>query len=1253
MTTAEAIEGMTDAGEFEILATRVLRMTDDDCRYLEHVGVNAAGKTIASLVDGFCRVPDTNPPRYIMAAFTTARLESLERKWLSDRPSSSKTKNAPTTDEGDLIKAARLAEAIRRDSPSAQFVLHLCSNKQPDEALISKSYERGRQLGIEVRILARSRLRDLLDTTRDGQWLRKEHFGIEAEKISAPLLQELSGKSLQLYGKEFLINSPETFVGTSSACDLAAVINSPKSVLLVTGASGSGKSVTCYLALRGHLDLGGHGLWIPGEIAARAASLEEAVLLTLRSLHPAIEPAAGVLTFGLQTPSRKLLLVIDDINRGSNPAESLRKVIAWGRPLTSETEDRRIGSFTLIIPVWDQLWTQFDEQCRGASWLERVPITQMSETEAIACLSSSLGPLSEHLSSTDSQEIVAALGWDPILIAMYAALHKQGAQPEVPVISRRVIERFVRMSIAARAASSSYLHSEYDSALVNLAQHLLVKRDLYPSWKRLLGWLSEGDGLAVREMARQGTICRVTDIDGQDRFEFRHDRILEYFLVRALQAMITDFKLHASVLSDPYYASFVGQALAEGQPSNQLPAWMKQNAPLALMAALKCSLPTCPSANTIASVAGNWLQSAFEDPYTAQSLLVTACRFLESTDSPYVLHVTQPLSSHRMLARARLANGDAEAGVIEFSSPGWFPPAVIDRSLDAVLARSLHRHREALIKDCTRILVKADLTETERAGSLILAGFIGESALAGPIKTAWNGSSDRTNMLLPALWASVRCCFSDPSIVMNEMVEVWASLPDDRQAGIISERREVADELKNAVGRGIPESVVHYLIAQARTNEALRWPIVIMMENLDCPSAVRFLVEEAAEIYRRLKKNGGFSPWLMNLKYNWDPTGEGRSRRLSKKAVDVLRELWEREIEDPQIRETAFGLWVCAIDDLEGLRSVPASHPQFRTVLWRRALLGDLSTVPLIKELLETDDRWFWVIGKVWRPELRGAVEQALVKLEERTPTDHSGGESDVHHMLAKSLRDIPTIDAQRLLASHWRFLQYSRPFVQAALYLGTPEFIKLADEAIQDYPATSSPFKHIGSFFGFLTTGLMDRLDLKRIEVLAPYLTRLDDITLGDLANFCERRGYHEWGNTHLKPECDRRRAQLPKVAREKYEYIERIGRMHFPSDVDLLEDLDWIEKQGELHHGHLYHWSQGFTRRHDDHARWGRLLEEWLDQAPTMHRFHLFADAVLEYGTRKDLGLLKERGDFGNKSEAKSLIASATFGVMRRSLQ
>lgn len=134
MTTAEALEGMTDPGQFEILATRVLRAIDSDCEAVAHAGVNAQGKTIPNPIDGFCLVPGSDPPRYIMAAFTLAAASGLIEKWLFDHtthiPTARRKGPLPTAaDDGDLIKAGREAVAIRANRSTARFVVWLCTNR--------------------------------------------------------------------------------------------------------------------------------------------------------------------------------------------------------------------------------------------------------------------------------------------------------------------------------------------------------------------------------------------------------------------------------------------------------------------------------------------------------------------------------------------------------------------------------------------------------------------------------------------------------------------------------------------------------------------------------------------------------------------------------------------------------------------------------------------------------------------------------------------------------------------------------------------------------------------------------------------------------------------------------------------------------------------------------------------------------------------------------------------------------------------
>jgi hypothetical protein len=82
--TAETLEGITDSGSFEILCIRVLRSLFADCECVEHLGVNAQGKTISGPIDAFCRVPGSEPPRYIATAITLAGREELRRKWYAD-----------------------------------------------------------------------------------------------------------------------------------------------------------------------------------------------------------------------------------------------------------------------------------------------------------------------------------------------------------------------------------------------------------------------------------------------------------------------------------------------------------------------------------------------------------------------------------------------------------------------------------------------------------------------------------------------------------------------------------------------------------------------------------------------------------------------------------------------------------------------------------------------------------------------------------------------------------------------------------------------------------------------------------------------------------------------------------------------------------------------------------------------------------------------------------------------------------------
>jgi hypothetical protein len=1253
MTTAEAIEGMTDAGEFEILAIRILRVEDEDCRFVEHLGVNAAGKTITNPIDAFCLVPGSEPPRFVMVAVTLEKLSNLRRKWLFDHMKAPHAKQATGAEDGDLIKAGQKAEIIRRSYPNAQFTVHLCSNKRLDSELMSEVYKKAEGLGLQVVFLGQSRIRDCLDLKPEGQWVRKIHLGIQAELVSLSLIKSLSYISLQRYGQEFLFTQPDRFVSTEIERGLTKSLQQPDQTLhVLLGASGTGKSVVSYQILRKHVESGGVGLWIPGEIAANSNAIEEAVDSTLRLLHPTIQKDAGRSALAFASAERRVLLVIDDINRTAKPEVPIRKVMLWSKPVATNSKSSTPGSScSLILPVWDVFWASFEKLSESWKWINRVPLTRMTPAEAVLSLEKALGESKQSFSEPQLHHLVDNLGYDPILIAMFAELQRKNPSENVDILTLNTMTKFLGSLMAEAASTGIYIEADFHSALRILGISMLRHRDLYPCWEDVRGWLTDHQVQIIRQLVTQGEICRVTGRSGESKFEFRHDRILEHYLADAMGTMFVKPDAEIDVLSEPFYITFLGRATAAEAVTEETISWIRTCNPVALIAAIRYLKPEDKAnATEIVRNAKDWLSEAASTRTTPPSVLYEAYRLLEETDSPFVLEITEGFKMHPLVGFARLANGDLFAGVKAFSDRQDFMPAVNFPQLDKVLSRALHQHRQKLIAGLMEISSRPQLNQAEKIGALTLAGYIGANELGDSIMNAWDSAAEKTEILIPALWAAMRCGGGDPAAILDPIITTWSTLSDERSGGGLSDRETIAEELRFAARRGISDSVLNYLIDIAQQNDSMRYHIVHLLSEVDHPIVIRYLVILAAEANHRAKEQGSFSPWSVRLGDQWDPT-RTHGHRLSAESLDAMKTLWESEDSEEWLKAGALEFWVNAIDDLVILRSIGPEHPQFETVLWRRSRLGDIEAVPYVARLLGRSSHWFRVAAPIWCSEFLNVTDQALKALSSKTPLDYSGGATNDHHMLAELLRDIRREDAEKLLMKNWNHLQYSPIFIQAALYVGTETCIDCANAAIAKCPPDVNVFQHIGFFFGFFMYGLSERLSIAHLEVLLPYLGRLHDVSLHDMAEFCMRHGHRDWAYLHLRPEFDNRRRKLPKKRKEDQEFIERVGRDLFPSDADLLEDLDWMEKQVNPE-GHAWIWYERFERRKDDPSRWRNILERWLEQSPTISRFKIAAQGISLYGSRSDLQILKKFAFISPPDQVNAVIADTEFGVKRRSL-
>jgi hypothetical protein len=1255
--TAEMIEGMTDAGEFEILATRVLRELDPDCRIIVHCGVNAQGKTIPNPIDAFCLVPGSNPARYIMAAFTLNRPSDLLGKWLFDhttyKPSGKKKAHRPSQkDDGDLIKAGREAVAIRAQHPNAKFVVWLCTNRCLDRDLQQPVYNKAAELGVEVRFLERSTLRDFLDGKPEGQWLRQEHLGIQADQMSGSLLHQLSRESLNTYANDLLLPPVEEIVPTRAAHTATEALQGPASLHLLVGPSGAGKSVTAHDLLRSHVDAGGVGLWIPAEVADKVASLSDAVDVVLRSLHPRAGVGAGHEALKLGTLDQPLMLVLDDVNRSPAPVRLLTKVVGWSRPgnMVDGSSGAVKSPVRVICPAWDAVWYRLKHTHESLSWVRVQAIGPMARTEAIACLKAALGERVTAHTDAELGGFAERLHDDPILLGLFGRLLK--AEPSVNplAVADDVIGRVVEKAIAELTTANHSLPVDYSEALNRLAMEMIKRRILHPLWKDVRNWFPTDPEVRTRlaELAAQGHVCRLTEATGMSRLQFRHDRILEYHLSHAASGMLTGEADDHDAVADPFFTPFVGRAIARGGLPSEVLQRVHQQNPVALITAVPhLTSSSSAYADTVVQLARSWLCQAGNCPV---SMRFDGLWTLARANSPRVLEVTEGTPESQRMCEARLRSGDARAGALTLS---WeFSPAVNDPWIESLIEEARVHHGNHLTDQLRVLLRSTGLSDQQRRGALCLAGYLGNPALASDVRFAWESAEDKPGILLAALWAGFRCAGSGPAELVGPMMPHILTLQHDESGQSVDQRGSILLQLRFASRHGFGEHALTYLVGLGTARQEFRGIVASILEDVDHPVTIRYVVRLLAETKHKAEKAGRFSPWALAWGNRWDREENSWARRLSSRSVAAVRSLWADEQNPEWLQEHAFSIWARHVDDIAELATMTSESRHHENAVWERALRGDQSVAGYVLGKLNLGSHWFQVVPRIWVDEFEPAVDVALGQIA-ADPDLRARSWSNHHFDMSHLLRDIPTDAAERLLAKYWTGLNQSPLFIQAALYHGTAKCLELAEESLAQLGQGVDPFKYIDSFFGFSALGLMDRLTGRHLDVLLPYVGQLGDQCIEQMVDFCHRFDHWAWAKHHLEPEM---RLRVPLAKPDSSggpPYIVRMARRWFPTDEELLEELDRLEQTAPPHRpAHLSLWWDRFVERRDLEERARRLLFAWLARSLSPSRFVVAADLVRDRGKRSDLEALLRLKPVEEDSGTAQAVADAEFGVKRRSL-
>jgi 5S rRNA maturation endonuclease (ribonuclease M5) len=314
-STAKILEKL-DGTQFEKICGPILRKMIPELNNLIPSGINADGRVIKSLADGFCFIDSTH---YATAHFTT-NTSNLEAKWLYNGI-------AKSTPKGDLIKSINQARKMYQVNQAYRFTVFLVYNRPVDDDLHIKVNQSITDGFISVRIIEQRELVLFLDYDREGQYLRKQLLGIDAIRISESLLKDIAKTNLSRYAEEIYFED-SFLVATSIQKKVENNLKvTTKTINLLIGDSGFGKSTLCYAMMHSIINNGKVTFRVKQTVVENAVALNEAIKAQLKT----DDPGLFVQDEDIDDLFQNALVVIDDINKSDKPSILLDKIISWNK----------------------------------------------------------------------------------------------------------------------------------------------------------------------------------------------------------------------------------------------------------------------------------------------------------------------------------------------------------------------------------------------------------------------------------------------------------------------------------------------------------------------------------------------------------------------------------------------------------------------------------------------------------------------------------------------------------------------------------------------------------------------------------------------------------------------------------------------------------------------------------------------------------------------------------------------------------
>ena len=1184
----------------------VLRELDPRCRHLVHVGVNADGRTVKSPSDAIGYVSDEGSLRMVAVHHTTRQRGDLRRKWLADSDS-------------DFHKTLDVFHKQRDRIAELRATLIVTTNREPQEDLVHDIQAAGHEAGMDIEIYTGSGIAHFLDAEPRGQWLRRKYLGVAQSQLSGKLLRELSVKSI-----EERLPDAESWVQRDFDEQLANHSQDP--VRLIVGESGMGKTVACLKCLESHIGDGGFGLLVTAEVLGESRTLADAVDTTLRELHPPLAIGQGREALAFASETAPLLVVVEDVNRSASPAGLLEKLANWCK--TVQTSKGRVP-WRLLCPVWPRTTALLSHNSYKSVSNSSVRLSAFTEEEGIAAVQRRC---SEPLPVLDAKGVATALDYDPLLIALHA---DEDSKPEPTAVIRLFVER----SLGRLAAGEGrYTAGEYRSALRSLSLELLERKQLEPAFADVVEWMREKTGVAdtLREIVRSGEVVRLAGPLERESMIFRHDRVRDHLFADAVAHALSRGELSLSAMSDPYFEEVIGIALAGGEAGMAAIDQVAPANPLAVFSAMRhFRQPRTEAQRRVVRASTVWANSGAPADPRDGSLRQAVLRILAECEGPHVKPLCARIDDRGTdwwALRARFRNGDLSAGIrlCAQCEPGAGVVGHVE-----LIEHVLRKTGAGLLRVLDSVLRRRHLGGMERKGALRLAGYASSSFLSEALQESWRAEEERQELLSDYLWACSQCCGEEPAELLGPIFDEWAAMPEEDENGLGSPRvRFGADRIRWAFRDRVPDRAIGYFLDRAMEPE-LRWPLLVMLNGIDNPDAVEFVVRELARQDEELEGTGRWSSFAISARDEWNRRPKYGGARMEAASRRRLRELWSSDGKSRHLRRRALEFWCATVarGDIAVLKTLDTSGGIGDVALFERLRRGDETAIQDLSEKLEGGGaRYWWQAGRyLWSDRLTECMDHALGWIA----NEASGPESDLSEdlwMLPELLMKLPLATAERLIKKHWTGLSHSAEYVQAALYVGSPGLLTEVRKVVARHDNPKSLFAHLSTHFGIRVEGRRGITRLSQMEALVPYSDHLADHDVVSLWEACNENGWFDWRRRHLDSRAKRAGERFVDTASAMKELDKELARS---------EPFLWVD-----------HWGEALLKTGVTLDDMMELVKDWLGRHGEEQALHMAVVLVTRFGRRHHLPVLQSH-ESAQSERGQAIIDNASFELRLRSLE